>query len=219
MSNDLQEVQIADTREVGTLARKMGEAYREMMGYYVRHGERTYGEARDKLHQVPEGEELARLENEPAAELSWWELSELAAVDPDKMLARWEEVKQAALQEVQSGHRAASAALMPVQDSPMDRARFLAIRHDLALEWKPRGGIEQTLLDQMAQAWTMQLHWQELAATRSLMQHKKLTEDDPRWQLRDMRRYSPQVTIHSTIYSPAQVNIGEKQINVAAVGN
>ena len=138
----------------------------------------TRQEAAAQLHETPAGEELARLENEPACELSWWELNQLAQVAPERMLRRWEEVKDAARDELQSGQRVASAVLMPVQDSPMDRARYIAIRQELTREWNPRTGIEETLLDLMAQAWVMQLRWQEIATARMLLEHRTLTPDE-----------------------------------------
>ena len=156
------------------------------------------------------------------------------------MLRRWEEVKDAARDELGSGQRAAAAVLLPVHDSPMDRARYIAIRHELTREWNPRSGIEQTLVDQMAQAWTMQLHWQEIATSRMLFEHRPLTPEEVEWELprvnyveaaehatamadrwnrmflrqlralRDMRRYSPVV-----VQNAGQVNVAQQQVNVA----
>lgn len=90
---------------------------------------------------------------------TWAELERLAARDPRRMLARWHELYQAALDELSSGHRAAAAVEAPSEKTPWDRARFTALRASYIEEWQPRGGIEQSLIDMMAQAYTLYSHW------------------------------------------------------------
>ena len=56
-----------------------------------------------------------------------------------------------------SGHRA--AITLDWHKRPWERAQFLALRQALRDEWQPRGGIEDALIDTMAQAHTMHLLW------------------------------------------------------------
>jgi hypothetical protein len=79
------------------------------------------------------------------------------------MTQRWEEIKQAAREDLQSGHRAART-VEGYYSNPWKRAQFLAIREDLAKEWQPRNGIERQLIDTLAQAQTALFGWQEALA-------------------------------------------------------
>lgn len=174
----------------------------------------------------------------------------------------WEVVKRAAQEEFESGHLAARA-FEPVDymKDAWTRARYLGLRESFAEEWQPRGGIELSMIDAMAQAFFQLQYWTEQSVLRSRTepceedyeyqkwkqyQREAKTEswkyghwDIPyvreqdavahaaamadRWQrmyfravrqLRDWRRYTPQVTINN----PQQVNIatdGGQQVNVA----
>jgi hypothetical protein len=73
---------------------------------------------------------------------------------------RWLEVQQAARSEVRSGHRAAG----PLEQHGLtcwQRARFLALRAELADAWQARDQMEQHLIDQMTQFQTLMERWQE----------------------------------------------------------
>jgi hypothetical protein len=88
----------------------------------------------------------------------WSDLEGLLERDLAKFRERWEEIKQAAREELGSGHRAAQ--LVEVSGStPWDRARFLALRQELTEGWQPRNGVERHLMDQLAQAWTAYEFW------------------------------------------------------------
>jgi hypothetical protein len=162
-------------------------------------------------------------------QLSWFEMSALAKVGPESAVQRWEEVKQTALAELRSGHTA-SKAVEPSSNRPADRARFLAVRAELAADWRPRNGIERTLIDVMAQALTMQNHWMERLTiySNTPLVKDRATESAAMDQaagmvdrfnrmfmrtlrsLRDLRRYTIVVQHAST------VNVAAQQMNVAA---
>jgi hypothetical protein len=182
-----------------------------------------------------------RILHGPPDQVQWHDLNTLARRDPELARARWEEVKQAARQELESGHRAARV-LEPVSDC-WERARFLAIRDELAAAWRPQDGLERQLLDMLAQAQTLQQWWLEnlvaltqLAATRSKRAVKERTPYDPplvshaeataeaftmveRWHgifLRTLGalqdlRRRPPVVVRRA----GQVNIAGQQVNVA----
>jgi hypothetical protein len=67
----------------------------------------------------------------PPEHLGWHELGEIARRDPEMALARWRQVKEAARDEVASGHLAAAAAEVPGRSPPWGRATFLAVRDEL----------------------------------------------------------------------------------------
>jgi hypothetical protein len=61
----------------------------------------------------------------------------------------------------------AAMALETQTSTPMDRARFLAVRDALIEEWRPRGGLEMALIDQLAQAYAVHQYWTQVLATRT----------------------------------------------------
>lgn len=94
------------------------------------------------------------------------------------------EAEKEARNELESGHRAGAA--LEYYGQPMDRARFLAIRESFMQEWEPRGGIEQSLIDMMAQSYTAHLYWLGLLHQRSVTEGKREKEDleqSKRWKL------------------------------------
>jgi hypothetical protein len=100
--------------------------------------------------------EAARALKGPPEGVSWRGLRLLAERDPEAAARRWEEIKRAARDELRSGHRAARAF---VDNSPWERARLLALRDDLARQWRPHGAIEDQVLETMALAQAGMLFW------------------------------------------------------------
>jgi hypothetical protein len=96
-------------------------------------------------------------------EVSWFDLDTLAQKNEQLALERWDQIKEAARNEVRSGHRSARA----IQDGggPWERARFLAIRAELTKGLQPRNGAEQLLVDQLAQWQILLWRWQESLST------------------------------------------------------
>ena len=166
---------VPDARELPTLATLLGRQRADLVRYYVREMQMALPEA--EARATGDAEDLEYIRAKPPAELSWWDLDRLAEQDSAEALAGWEAIKAAARDELASGHRAAMALVMRGWEQPMDRARFLAIRHDLAAQWQPAGGLEWNLIDQMASAYTMQLFWQEVLTSRMLREHARLAKD------------------------------------------
>jgi hypothetical protein len=106
-----------------------------------------------------------RLLKAPPEQLSWYELNQLAREDPDGAARRWEAIKQAARDELRTGHGAAKAVEAP-SPNPRERARFLVLREELAREWQPRGGLEWQLIDTLAQAQTAWEFWLDTMTLR-----------------------------------------------------
>jgi hypothetical protein len=216
-------------RELAASFGAMVKGYREAWGLspeeaLARAGELCPVQEERILHDLPEN-------------VQWFDLEALARRDPALALRRWEEVRQAARQELRSGHRAARA-LEGCESSCWQRAQFLALRAELSEGWRPRNGLEQQLLDQAAQFLTLLWRWQETeAALTAIVKRQAEADHLPRLTyaeaieeaatmaeryhgrflrtlkaLRDLRRYAPTVIVRSA----GQVNVGGQQVNVAA---
>ena len=96
-----------------------------------------------------------------------------------------------------------------------EQAQYLAERDGLIEEWRPRGASELIFIDQMTQAYVLQLHWTETAMLRSEGEPflKRMFLRTLR-QMRDLRRYAPPVIVNHG----GQVNVaadGGRQVNIA----
>jgi hypothetical protein len=229
--------------EIGGLVREMGEAYARMVKFYREQLQLSPTEASARASEPADDAELERALTWPPDQVSWMMMSSLAQRDPRAAFAAWERVKAAARQELDSGHRAA-AALEGYAGRPWERARFFAIRAGFREEWRPRGGIEDALIDTMAQAHSMYLAWMERlnarASTDAQSEEYSLRQDGT-WQpprvhaaealdqaaamsdrfhrlfLRTLRalRDLRRYGPAVIVQSAGQINVGAQQMNVA----
>lgn len=81
-------------------------------------------------------------------------------------LDKWQEVRQAARDEYTSGMRIAD--LCGPQASPFERAQFLAVHENLAEGWQPQNGVEWSLVDILAQTFSLYLYWTQIAHMRAV---------------------------------------------------
>jgi hypothetical protein len=145
--------------EARELAAELGQAFARMVGHYREYGGLSPEDARAKASEAPV-HYLERAFTCAPNQVSWFDLNAIAKRDPDKAVARWEEVKDAARGEVASGQRAARA-LEGYDSHCWSRASFLAVRSELTTAWRPRNAAEQHLIDQLAQWQTLIWRWQE----------------------------------------------------------
>jgi hypothetical protein len=103
---------------------------------------------------------VERALTKPPEEVAWCDLDTLARQDPELARRRWLEVQEAARAELRNGHRAART-LKTSESTCWPRARFLALRAELAEAWQSRDQLEQHLIDQMVLFQTQMEHWQE----------------------------------------------------------
>jgi hypothetical protein len=82
----------------------------------------------------------------------------LAEHDPALMLECWRAINQLAMDELFAGFRA-HRAIATQHETPWEQAEFLALRSSFILEWQPRGVLEMTLIDTLAQAQTLYERW------------------------------------------------------------
>ena len=173
--------------EIGVIARRLAAAYEANIRWRMQELKESAEEADRRSRAVDDPEAQVRALDEPADQVSWWTLSPLIENDPDVGWAVWERVKAEAYDELVSGHRAVLALCW--NDSPWQRAQFLAIRQAFIDEWQPRGGIELTLIDQMAQAHSLYLFWIERAHVQASLEGTKEQRElsrTGRWQPRTL---------------------------------
>jgi hypothetical protein len=149
----------ADAAEVGELAQELAAAFGGTVAAYREHFKLSVQEAIDRTSNNPLGC-LDDALSGPPDQVTWFQLHGLAEHDPEKALRRWEEVKQAARDEIRSGHRAART-LEAFDGSCWERAQFLALRAELSQAWRPRDPLEQQLIDQLAQFRVLMERWQQ----------------------------------------------------------
>jgi hypothetical protein len=148
--------------ELNDLARELAAAFGNMVNSYREHWKLSAEEAAKRAAQTSP-EHIDRILNAPPDGVSWLDLDALARKDESLALERWEQIKEAARDEIRGGYRAARA----VEDGegPWERARFLAVCAELTEAWRPCNAVEQLLVDQLAQ-WQMLLwRWQEAMST------------------------------------------------------
>jgi len=233
--------------EISQLARQLARERAQMMKSYQMLYEVSADEAEKQVQEMmdrPVEELTETLKDRDPAIISWHDLNRVAEQDPEQALAIWQRITRAATEELETGDRAAKA-LKRFDATPWDRARFLVIRKAMIDEWQPRGGLELSLIDMLAQLQTCYFMWLEEFVIVSTTEIQKQERDlEEYWkrrptdlylakeeekaaammdrfnrmfmrtlrQLCDLRRYAGQITISSA----SQVNIGEKQINVAS---
>jgi hypothetical protein len=117
-----------------------------------------------RVHKLPLAEAIARaleplpahalkaLASTPPDQITWNDLGALALGGDDEAYRRvWEKVKEAALEDVRTGH-AAARAIEGYSSHCWPRASFVAVRSLLVEAWRPRDAAEMMLIDQMVQA-------------------------------------------------------------------
>jgi hypothetical protein len=154
--------------EANDLARELAGAFGRMVKSYREHFQLSPEEARDRAEENPV-EALDRMLSAPPDQVSWFDLDSLSRRDPGEALRRWQEVVQAARDEVRSGHRASRTIEGFDAAICWHRARFLGLRAELSDAWRPRNQLEQQLIDQMAQFQTRMEYWQEILTTYTML--------------------------------------------------
>jgi hypothetical protein len=143
--------------ELRLVASETAAAFRVLVESYKRHGMSDQDARAAASASSPKYDDLAMYC--PPEQMDWALLHRLAEIDPDLALDRWEEVKQAAGEELSNGMRAMQA-VEGHNPSCWQTARFLALRAALRDAWRPRNACEEHLVDQLVQAQVLLWHWQ-----------------------------------------------------------
>ena len=236
------EPNITPTDEVTVIARRLSQEYKNRLDYYTSEKrKREYPncttEEQFALASRRDSQEYAEREVQtPADAISWGSLEGIFSYNPDMCLRKWEEVKAQAAHELSIGHTAAMAC--QPEDTPWHRAQYIAIRTELAAEWNPKNGIEQILLDQMAQAYSQVLFWQKIMlrwmVLESFVNRDKDDNQPPRLStfeavnrasdmvdrfnrmfLRTLRALQNMRRVPVIVQNAGQVNVGQQQVNIS----
>jgi hypothetical protein len=173
--------------ETSSVVRRLAATYEANIRWRMQELKESAEEADRRVRAADDPEWQRRALDESSDQVSWWSIGHLMETDPEAGWAVWERVKAEAFDDLASGHRAAVAICWG--DSPWQRAQFLAIRQAFIDEWQPRGGIELTLIDQMAQAHSLYLHWIEQAHVQASLEGTKQQREigrTGRWQPRTL---------------------------------
>jgi hypothetical protein len=208
--------------EVKPLARELAAAFRDRVNQYKYELGLSTEEAVAKAEADCPLSRLFRIMDCAPEELTWADLQEILGKTGERAADRWEEVKQAALEELRSGHWA-GGVLEGDDPRPYRLARFLAIRTELAEGWQPRNGVERQLIDVMAQAQASMFYWQEqlfagasVGGVYEAVEPAAMVERFHKMYIRtlralqDLRRYAPVVVVQNA----EQVNVGNQQLNM-----
>ena len=157
---DVPRVPVMHEGEIEALAYKLARKRAD----YVKHFEQNYdlsreeAIARTRQDVIGDEERRAELAAAPAKEVEWYQIDRVMQFDEGAALAKWEAIKQQARLELDSGQRGAEVM---GHDDPWRQAQYIALLGSFAEEWRPRGGVEWTLLEQMAQTYTEWMEWLE----------------------------------------------------------
>jgi hypothetical protein len=173
--------------------------------------------------------------SQPLRTTTWHGLDQVAAVDPERAAERWTAMVSDAVEEIESGHRAA-AVLESGGSQCWDRAQFIAGREHLARDWQPRNGVESSLIDALSMAQHLKMHWMQrmialdtlessddfltqiklprVSSFQAIEQAASMVDRFDRMfmralrQLRDLRRYMPILVVQHA----DQVNVGDGRL-------
>jgi len=128
-------------------------------------------------------EHIQLIKRTAARFINWGDLGQLWNASPRDAIELWEAIRLEARDEFVSGHYGARAfESADYMHGSFERAQYLCIRDGLIEEWKPRGASEFILIDQMTQAYVMQMHWTEKAMRRG--------QTEPRTESYEYRQYA-----------------------------
>lgn len=173
-----------------SLIRVMSQWFGNRVAYYRSEagGSLSLEDARKAVYRQKitseEAEELFdRIVRTPTEHISFWHLLELNDYSPTIAQNMWEMIKREAANEFESGHLAA-AALEPADymTDCWNRASYLGLRESLCEEWQPKGGIELSMIDAIAQAWLMLQYWTEESVRRAKTEPRLENYEFKKWK-------------------------------------
>lgn len=230
--------------EANFLARQLYEKFYSLVEFYKTFEKLSTTDALAKAEAKPHENYLAHLRTKPLEQFNWFDINAIPE-NSDQSIAIWQGIKDAAREDVLSGHYVFSKVL---QKSPYEHAIYLAVRDAFSEQWNPQNTGEQLLVDQLAQMYCEYLYWLhrleirtnidrdvEDGTVKSKGKWKPAYEygTTPEWIettsnmierfhrlfLRTLRalRDLRRWNVNVNINNPGQVNIGQKQVNTAQV--
>lgn len=94
----------------------------------------------------------------------------------------WEYIKEEGRREFESGHLAANITFPTgYMKEVWNVARYIGVRDSFIEEWKPKGGIEISLIEMMAQSWFQWQYWLEQTVRRSQTKEREEHPEYTKW--------------------------------------
>jgi len=145
--------------EAYSLARAMVNARNRMVEFYDKYEVHNTNLAVKKVLEYENDADLVEtLKYADPEQLSWFGINHLSATGHgEKAAILWQVCKDEALDDFDTGHRAAN--IIDRTASPAKTARFLVIRDAFREDWQPRGATELALVDQFAHMHVMYEKW------------------------------------------------------------
>ncbi|MFL6211817.1 MAG: hypothetical protein ACJ74W_23420 [Pyrinomonadaceae bacterium] len=174
----------------GSLIRELQHGYLERVAFNRSEmgGSLSLDEARALAYHTCKDEAEAKriydkLMSYPLDIISFVDLLEMWPVAPRIAEGFWEMMKSEARDGFESGHLA-SEAMYPVHymRTAWHVASYLGLRESLITEWQPRGGIELSLIDMLAQAFLQYQHWVKQSVLRSETREREVHPEYEQWQ-------------------------------------
>lgn len=173
-----------------SLLRLLGDYFGRQIAYFrsEKGGALSLEEAREAAYsrnydEVEASVQLNQLLSIPSDEIKLeqlWMLHQNSAPMAENL---WELIKREAQREFESGHRA--GAIFDPADYMTDawnRASYLGLRESLCKEWQPKGGIELTMIDAVAQAWLQLQFWTKESVKRATSQQREEDYEFQKWK-------------------------------------
>lgn len=174
----------------GSLLREMHHAFGERVAFFRsdRGGSLSPDEARARAYHACKDEAEAerifhKLMRTSLDFVDFTDLYELHPVAPRMAEGFWEMMKKEAGDKFVAGY-AATEAMYPVHymRTAWNVASYLGLRDSFIEEWRPRGGIELSLIDMLAEAFLMYQFWVKQSVTRQETRSREVHPDYEKWQ-------------------------------------
>jgi hypothetical protein len=174
----------------GSLLMELQHAYIERVAFYRSKmgGALSLEDARaSAYHACRDNEEAERIYEKimrvPLDSIDFVSLFEMWPVAPRVAESIWEMLKSEAGDKFESGHMATDA-MYPVHymRTAWNVASYLGLRESFVAEWQPRGGIELSLIDMLAQAFLQYQFWVKQSVLRSETREREVHPEYEKWQ-------------------------------------
>lgn len=158
-----------------SLLKVMSKFFSSRVAYYRSEsgGSLSLEEARKEVYRrnitnEEAGQLLDKIISMPTEHIGFDHLLELNGNSPATAQNMWEMIKREAQNEFESGHLAAEAfEPADYMTDAWNRASYLGLRESLCEEWQPKGGIELSMIDAIAQSWLQLQFWTKESVRRA----------------------------------------------------
>lgn len=173
-----------------SLLRVMGKSFSNQVAFYRSEagGMLSLEDARKEVYRKNITDEEANqlldiIMRMPTEHINFSHLLELNGNSPATAQNVWEMIKREAQREFESGHRAAEVfEPADYMTDAWNRASYIALRESFIEEWQPKGGIELSMIDAVAQAWLQLQFWTTESVKRAKTEPRQENHQFYEWK-------------------------------------